>query len=101
MPKVSVIITCFNLQEYISRAISSCLNQTLDEKEFVGYAKKDEPEKVIFYITLPFDGGKASFGNGTMVAFKVLSQQIVDKVHELAIKNGGRRCSRRFKAKIL
>ena len=24
-----------------------------------------------------------------MVAFKVLSQQIVDKVHELAIKNGG------------
>ena len=23
-----------------------------------------------------------------MVAFKVLSQQIVDKVHELAIKNG-------------
>ena len=65
------------------------LVKALDEKEFVGYAKKNEPEKVIFYITLPFDGGKASFGNGTMVAFKVLSQQIVDKVHELAIKNGG------------
>ena len=65
------------------------LVKALDEKEFVGYAKKNEPEKVIFYITLPFDGGKASFGNGTMVAFKVLSQQIVNKVHELAIKNGG------------
>ena len=29
--KVSVIITCFNLEEYVSRAISSCLNQTLYE----------------------------------------------------------------------
>ena len=51
--------------------------------------RNDDPKKTIFFITLPFDGGKASFGNGTMVAFKVLSQQIVDKVHELAIKNGG------------
>ena len=52
-----------------------------DDNEFIGYARKDDPKKTIFYITLPFDGGKASFGNGTMVAFKVLSQQIVDKVH--------------------
>ena len=59
-----------------------------DENEFVGYAKKDDPKKIIFYITLPFDGRKASFGNGTMVAFKVSSQKIVDNVHELAIKNG-------------
>ena len=59
-----------------------------DENEFIGYAKKDDPKKIIFYITLPFDGGKASFGNGTMVAFKVSSQKIVDKVHGLAIKNG-------------
>ena len=60
-----------------------------NDNEYIGYARKDDPKKTIFYITLPFDGGKASFGNGTMVAFKVLSQQIVDKVHELAIKNGG------------
>ena len=59
-----------------------------DENEFVGYAKKDNPKKIIFYITLPYDGGKASSGNGTMVAFKVSSQKIVDNVHELAIKNG-------------
>ena len=59
-----------------------------DENEFVGYAKKDDPKKIIFYITLPFDGGKASYGNGTMVAFKVSSQKMVDNVHELAIKNG-------------
>ena len=29
--KVSVIITCYNLEDYVSRAISSCLNQTLYE----------------------------------------------------------------------
>ena len=30
-----------------------------DENEFVGYAKKDDLKKIIFYITLPFDGEKA------------------------------------------
>lgn len=29
--KVSVIVTCYNLEDYVSRAISSCLNQTLYE----------------------------------------------------------------------
>ncbi len=29
--KVSVVITCYNLEDYVSRAISSCLNQTLYE----------------------------------------------------------------------
>ena len=65
------------------------LVKALDEKEYVGYAKKDEPKKVIFYITLPFDGGKASFGNGTMVAFEATSPEVVDFVHKLAIENGG------------
>jgi glycosyltransferase involved in cell wall biosynthesis len=32
--KVSVIVTCYNLEEYISRAISSCLNQTLNEESY-------------------------------------------------------------------
>ena len=60
-----------------------------DDNEFIGYARKDDPKKTIFYITLPFDGGKASFGNGTMVAFKATSPEVVDFVHKLAIENGG------------
>ncbi len=32
--KVSIIITCFNLDKYIIRAINSCLNQTMDEESY-------------------------------------------------------------------
>lgn len=32
--KVSVIITCYNLEDYVSRAISSCINQTLYEGSY-------------------------------------------------------------------
>ena len=60
-----------------------------DGNEFIGYARKDDPKKTIFYITLPFDRGNASFGNGTMVAFKANSHEVVDMVHKLAIENGG------------
>jgi len=34
MIKVSVIITCFNLEGYIARSINSCLNQTLPEDSY-------------------------------------------------------------------
>ena len=58
------------------------------QNEFVGYANKYDKENIIFYITKPFDGKQASFGNGTMVAFKAFSTEIVDNVYELALKNG-------------
>ena len=32
--KVSVIVTCFNLEQYISRAIRSCLNQTMPDDAY-------------------------------------------------------------------
>ena len=58
------------------------------QNEFVGYANKYDQENIIFYITKPFDGGQASFGNGTMVAFRAFSPEIVDNVYKLALKNG-------------
>ena len=30
--KVSVVITCYNLEKYITRAIHSCINQSLPEQ---------------------------------------------------------------------
>jgi glycosyltransferase involved in cell wall biosynthesis len=32
--KVSIIITCYNLEKYIARAINSCINQTLDDDKY-------------------------------------------------------------------
>ncbi len=32
--RISVIITCYNLEDYISRSIASCINQTLDERDY-------------------------------------------------------------------
>ncbi len=32
--KISIIITCYNLEKYISRAIYSCLDQTLSEEKY-------------------------------------------------------------------
>ena len=34
MTKVSVIITCYDLEKYISRAINSCINQIMDPKDY-------------------------------------------------------------------
>ncbi len=34
MVKASVIITCYNLEKYISRAINSCLNQTMFQDDY-------------------------------------------------------------------
>jgi predicted lactoylglutathione lyase len=38
----------------------------------------------------PFDGKAASVGNGMMVALPASSQQQVDSLHAMALKNGGR-----------
>jgi glycosyltransferase involved in cell wall biosynthesis len=34
MIKTSIIITCYNLEKYISRAINSCLNQTINDDTY-------------------------------------------------------------------
>lgn len=44
----------------------------------------------MFAITKPQDGGKANFGNGTMVAFPAKTRAIVDAVYAKAIAAGGK-----------
>ena len=58
------------------------------DDNYVGYAISRNSEKVIFYITKPFNNEIASFGNGTMIALQASSNTIVDKCHAAALNNG-------------
>tara|TARA_B100001094_G_C17970889_1_gene690226 strand:- start:111 stop:491 length:381 start_codon:yes stop_codon:yes gene_type:complete len=58
------------------------------QKGFVGYAIKKHPENVIFYLTKPYNNEKASFGNGTMLAFEASSNMVVSDCHSIALKQG-------------
>lgn len=54
---------------------------------FVAWGKS--MEETSFCVTKPFDGNKASVGNGTMIALLAGSRENVDKIHALALENGG------------
>lgn len=40
-------------------------------------------------LTKPFDGNAASVGNGVMVALEASSKEQVDRLHAIALENGG------------
>lgn len=40
-------------------------------------------------LTKPFDGNAASVGNGVMVALEARSREQVDRLYDIALKNGG------------
>jgi predicted lactoylglutathione lyase len=41
-------------------------------------------------VCKPFDGAKATVGNGTMISLGVSSQAEVDRLHKLALELGGK-----------
>jgi catechol 2,3-dioxygenase-like lactoylglutathione lyase family enzyme len=45
-------------------------------------------DKPMFGVVAPFDGKRATFGNGTMVAFSADSRQFVDKFYKKAMELG-------------
>ena len=49
--------------------------------DFAAYSLLNKPENIEFYITKPFDGNQANFGNGTMIAFSVETIEIVANCH--------------------
>lgn len=65
------------------------LTRGLTDSDYVGYGSKTTPEKIEFYLTKPFDGEKATFGNGTMIAMIVGSREEVDNFYATALANGG------------
>lgn len=55
----------------------------------VSYGKTDDLNIPRFSIGYPFDGRDASIGNGTMTAFQFSEPEKVNKLHEIALHNGG------------
>jgi catechol 2,3-dioxygenase-like lactoylglutathione lyase family enzyme len=43
----------------------------------------------MFIVTTPFDGEKATIGNGSMVAFDVETPELVDRLHARVLALGG------------
>tara|TARA_B100000767_G_scaffold114590_1_gene109284 strand:- start:630 stop:1007 length:378 start_codon:yes stop_codon:yes gene_type:complete len=65
------------------------LARGLTGPDYIAYGSKETPEKIEFYLTKPFNGKEASFGNGAMIAMLVRSRDDVDNFHATALANGG------------
>ena len=59
-------------------------------EEYAGYASKDNPENIEFYVTKPANKEKANFGNGTQISFITETKEIVDKFHQVGVNLGGK-----------
>lgn len=53
-------------------------------------ASDEHPPLPEFYVKPPFDGGSASSGNGSMVAFEAANQKQVRDLHRAALAAGGK-----------
>lgn len=75
-------------------AILPALDYGLNESsEGLAYALPKQPGQAVdppeLYVKPAFDGGPASAGNGTMIAFEARSQQQVRDLHAAALAAGG------------
>ena len=64
------------------------IKNVLETDRYIGYAKKSSLNKVELYLMLPHNKQSATFGNGTMVTFDIISKKKVDKFYNLALKLG-------------
>lgn len=60
----------------------------LPEDGFVGYG--DTGGKAQLFVCAPFDGGRATVGNGTHIALLAPDRRAVDAFHAAAVAAGGR-----------
>ncbi|MFL0692281.1 MAG: VOC family protein [Agrobacterium tumefaciens] len=53
-----------------------------------GYGRPEDV-RCRFWVTHPFDGNPATYGNGSMPAFEAMSRASVDAFHAAALAHGG------------
>ena len=64
------------------------IKNVIETDRYIGYAKNSSLNKVEFYIMLPHNKQTATFGNGTMITFDIISKKDVDMFYNLALKLG-------------
>ena len=64
------------------------IKNVIETDRYIGYAKNSSLNKVEFYLMLPHNKQTATFGNGTMIAFDIISKKDVDMFYNLALKLG-------------
>ncbi len=65
------------------------LKQVSRTESYVAYAPEKDLEAIEFYVTLPYDGGECTFGNGTMIAFAAPTMQALDQFYSIGLQSGG------------
>ena len=66
------------------------LQRVVMNEKYAGYASKEKPDEVEFYVTKPVNKEKATFGNGTQISFLVKSKNLVNNFYNTGIKLGGK-----------
>ena len=61
------------------------LQRVVTNEKYVGFASKEKPAEVEFYVTNPVNDQKASFGNGTQITLLAESKEAVEKFYEIAM----------------
>ena len=64
--------------------------RTFHDGGWAGYGPGGKKEGFEIYICAPFNGEKASGGNGSMLAFKAPSRAAVEAFHAAALAQGGK-----------
>jgi catechol 2,3-dioxygenase-like lactoylglutathione lyase family enzyme len=65
-------------------------SKTFEEGGWAGYGPGGRKEGFEIYLATPADGAPATYGNGSMLAFKAASRAAVDSFHAAALKAGGK-----------
>jgi len=63
------------------------VSRMMENEQFIAWGKPDGGAGI--GITRPFDGEPATVGNGVMVALQASSKAQVQRLHDLALANGG------------
>ena len=62
--------------------------RTYETEKFIAWG--NDPKTPMLFVIKPADGGKATIGNGVMVALAAKDKEEVDKIYHKAIALGGK-----------